>query len=289
MLQTLLEDMGSSIKRIANGDYRKRSVEVIAKCRSLVTYINNMEEANVHNMDDMKKRVASDEKAAFEAAGVALKAVSANPPCLHRDIIDHFKLAEALLYPCTQSVGELLKPNCNAARKDVEDAKKGGKSPFDVLNSDLKGLISSYAPVNRASTAPNVVSASGTASLTLTPTQPLSPPAAPSITLPAPLGTTSTLQALSDSIAKKATPTIPTQVADAAGSLSVSLGPLSALPSATALSVKVMVYGSDLENPEIDRTYEIKPANGSVEVLIWMVTRPDSPSKRLTPLCDHTR
>ncbi|KAG8862819.1 hypothetical protein FRB96_000829 [Tulasnella sp. 330] len=254
MLQTLLEDMGNSIKRIANGDYRKRSVEVIAKCRSLVTYINNMEEANVHNMDDMKKRVASDEKAAFKAARVALEAVSANPPCLHRDIINQFNLAEALLYPCTQSVGELLKPNCNAARKDVEDAKKGGKSPFDVLNSDLKGLISSYAPVNRASTAPNVVSAPGTASLTLTPTQPLSPPVAPSITLPAPLGTTSTLQALSDSIAKKATSTIPMQVADAAGSLSEPLGPLSALPSATALSVKVMVYDSDLENPQIDRT-----------------------------------
>ncbi|KAG8882525.1 hypothetical protein FRB97_008151 [Tulasnella sp. 331] len=92
--------------------------------------------------------------------------------------------------------------------------------------------------------------------------------------------------------------------------MEVDITPPTDTPMAAAtFPVEIIVYDSDLEHPQDTRkckafigfisrpgeclSYapldEIEPADGCVDVLIWLVTNPKNRRDRLTPLRDHTR
>ncbi|KAG8990336.1 hypothetical protein FRB94_011427 [Tulasnella sp. JGI-2019a] len=70
---------------------------------------------------------------------------------------------------------------------------------------------------------------------------------------------------------------------------SSAVPPSDAIWDALGLLVTVEVVDSDIEHPQISRNYEIQPAGGTFDVLIWMVTNPNHPKNRLTQMRDHRK
>ncbi|KAG9003524.1 hypothetical protein FRB94_003044 [Tulasnella sp. JGI-2019a] len=274
MIGTLLEDICNHLLRVANRDYRTRSCRLMSKIHSLDAYILE----NSQNIDDYTKENLD---RAREAADAALAAASADPPKFHRDILDAFTHAEACLHICTPREQP---PYRGTTATDLRKAKgreqsyidQKSKRPLDLtaLSANLPATpnnasiseVSRISPVFREQSS-QLMTTSCAVVVSVTPST--TPSAGPDSNNPAPIASitpTENDMAISSAVLPAATP------GDTVG-----------------LSVTVAVFDSDMEHPQISRTYKFQRAEGRVSSLIFKVTDPEHPENALTPMHDHTR